>query len=372
MPGIWFYSLCFLLSVTLASTPSPWGEAFAPSPWGMGAVPERSHEIQLRNNDYVIAPDQLLLQAAGIDKVIVRVFSDDEKNGGLYFINSMFKTVRPVLDDWAPKFSSGKVGLWAWMGGRYFSWLKDSRYLDNEWQSSQRRIIPKLDLFNPDAEQIILSLFKQLAQKPIKGILIQDDLVLRSNEGFSNWGKAYFTRATGLSANERLMLQKGSAHNQAWERLKCERVTQVLGKIVQACKAVNPQIKIAMNMHYETPLAPEQARSWYAHDLAALAASSLDYLYLMAYHRQIKSELGLSEADNRLYFGKMVAAALKSFGPRLVVKLQVRDWQNSELIPIAELKSYYDLIPAAVDRVCFAAIDIDDILFIVPLCSVKK
>ena len=380
MPGIWFYSLCFLLSValaaapaqgTLASTPPPWGEASAPSPWGMGAAPERSHEIQLRNNDYVTAPDPLLLQAASIAKVIVRVFSDDEKKGGLYFTNSMFKTVRPVLDDWAPKFSGGKIGLWAWMGGRYFSWFHDSRYLDREWRNGQRRVIPRLDLFNPDAEQIIVDLFKQLAQKPIQGILIQDDLVLRRNEGFSNWGKAYFTRATGLSANERLMLQKGSAHYQAWERVKCERVTQLLEKIVQICKAVNPQIKIAMNIHYETPLSPDQARSWYAYDLPALASGSLDYLYLMGYHRQIKSELGLNAADNRLYFQKMVAAALKDFGPKLVVKLQVRDWLSSELIPIVELQSYYDLIPVAVDRVCFAAVDPDDIPHISQIINEK-
>jgi biofilm PGA synthesis lipoprotein PgaB len=351
MPGIWFYSLCFLLSVSL------------------NAAPERSHEIQLRNNDCTSAPDPLRLQAAGFTKIIVRVFSDDEKNGGLYFINPMFKTVRPLLDDWAPKFSGGKVGLWAWMGGRWFSWFHDARYLDREWQNGQLRVIPKLDLFNPEAEQIIVDLFKQLARKPIQGILIQDDLVLRRNEGFSNWGKAYFTRATGLPADEHLLSQNGSAYNQAWEHCKCEQVTQILAKIVQACKAINPQIKIGMNIHYEMPLAPGQARSWYAHDLPALAASSLDYLYLMAYHRQIKSELGLSEAANRLYFAKMATAALECFGPRLVVKIQVRDWQTSELIPIGELQSYYALIPAAVERVCFAAVDPDDIPLIAKIIN---
>ena len=349
MPGIWFYSFCFLLSVSLT------------------AAPERLHELQLRNNDYLSAPEPLLLQAGGFAKVIVRVFSDDEKNGGLYFINPDFKTVRPVLDDWAPKFYGGKVALWAWMGSRYFCWLKDYRYLDSEWQNGRQRIISKLDLFNPDAEKIIVGLFKQLAAKPIQGILIQDDLVLRRNEGFSNWGRAYFTRAAGFPADARLMLQSGSVHQQAWERLKCERVTQILAKIVQACKAVNPQIKIGMNIHYETSLAPAQARSWYAHDPPALAASSLDYLYLMAYHRQIKKELVLGEAANRLYFAKMVAAALESFGPKLVVKLQIRDWRTSELIPVGELKSYYDLIPAAVERVCFAAVDPGDFGYIAPL-----
>jgi len=362
MPGTWLYSLCFLLSVALASA----------APQGDGDNARgRHHEIQLRNNDYAGAPNLPLLQADGFSKVIVRVFSDDEKNGGLYFINSRFKTVRPLLDDWAPKFYGGGVGLWAWMGGRWFSWFHDSRYLDYAWQNGRRLTVPKLDLFNPEAEKIIVDLFRQLAEKPILGILIQDDLVLRRTEGFSNWGKACFTRATGLSADEKLMLQKDSVHNQAWERLKCERIAQIVEKIVLACKTVNPQIKIGMNMHYEMPLSPEQARSWYAHDSAALTASSLDYLYLMAYHRQIKKELGLSESANRLYFQKMAVAALESFGPRLVIKLQVRDWQTSALIPVAELRSYYDLIPAAVDRVCFAAVDPDDIPLIAQIIGNK-
>jgi biofilm PGA synthesis lipoprotein PgaB len=354
MPGIWFYSLCFLLSVSL------------------GAAAERSHEIQLRNNDYVIAADSLLLQANGFAKIIVRVFSDDEKNGGLYFVNSTFKTVRPVLDDWAPRFPHGKVGLWAWMGGRYFSWLKDSRFLDLEWRNGQRRIISKLDLFNPEAEQVIIGLFRQLAQKPIQGILIQDDLVLRRSEGFSNWGEATFTRVTGLFADEKLMLQNGSAHNHAWERIKCERVTQILEKLVRTCKTANPQIQIGMNIHYETPRAPGQARSWYAFDASAVSATGIDLFYLMAYHRQIKAEMKLGEGDNRIYFRLMLEAALKLWGAKLVVKLQVRDWRNSELIPFSELKTYYDLIPAGVERVCFAAADPEDIPLIEQIINPAK
>jgi len=353
MNGIWLYSLSFLLSVALT------------------AAPERSHEIQLRNNNYPVMPDSLFLQTAGIEKILVRVFSDDEKNGGLYFSNSMIKAVRPVLDDWAPMYVNKKVELWAWMGVRYFSWYKDPGYLDRTWQDGQRQVIPKLDLFNPDVEAVVVGLFKQLAAKPIKGILIQDDLVLRHDEGFSNWGKAFFTRATGMNADERLMSQKGSTHNQAWKRLKCERVMQLLGKIIQTCKAVNSQLKIGMNIHYETPLAPGQARAWYAHDLPALTASSLDYLYLMAYHRQIKKELGLSETANQEYFGKMATAALQSFGSRLVVKLQVRDWRTAQLIPLSELKAYYDLIPAEVERVCFAAADPEDLPLIAQIINAR-
>ena len=327
----------------------------------MAAAPARSHELQLRHNGYAEMPEPALLLAGGFDKVILRVFSDDEKNGGLYFLNPGFRTVRPVLESWLPRFSGSNVGLWAWMGSRYFSWLKNSRLLDVELRDRQRRIIPKLDLFNPDAEALIVALFTGLAEKPVQGILIQDDLTLRRHEGFSNWGKAYFTRATGLPADELRMAQAGTIHAQAWERCKCQRVTEILNKIVSTCKAINPNLRIGMNIHYELPLEPRQARSWYAHDLEALAAGGLDHFYLMAYHRQIKSELDLTEAANRAYFAEMTAVALEHFGPRLVVKLQARDWRSGAVIPFEELKAYYDLIPAKVGRVCFAAVDLEDI-----------
>lgn len=347
MPGTWFSSLCLLLGVALAPL--------------YGSAPIRVHEIQFRHNGYAHAPEPALLLAGGFDKVILRVFSDDEKNGGLYFLNSVFRTVRPVLEGWAPQFGEGGIALWAWMGSRYFSWVKNSRLLDVELRNFQRRVIPKLDLFNPDAEALIVAMFMDLAQKPVRGILIQDDLTLRRYEGFSNWGKAYFVRATGLAVDEQRMVQAGTSLGQAWERCKCERVAQILDKILRACKAGNPGMRIGMNIHYELPLQPQQARSWYAHDLETLKTSGLDLFYLMAYHRQIQSELALSEAANRAYFARMTTAALEHFGPRLVVKLQVRDWRSGAPIPFEELKAYYDLIPAGVGRVCFAAVDPEDI-----------
>jgi len=54
-----------------------------------------------------------------------------------------------------------------------------------------------------------------------------------------------------------------------------------------------------------------------------------------------------------------------------VVKLQVRDWRTAKLIPLAELKTYYDLIPAGVERVCFAAADPEDIVLIAQIINPK-
>ncbi len=294
---------------------------------------ERQFEIQLRRNDYAAVPDPSGLQAAGFSKAILRVFSDDERNGGLYFSNGFFPVVRPALDLWTRDFASGPLPLWAWMGGRKFAWMRDDLLLDRDFRAGDPVSIPKLDLFNPRAVDLIVGLFAQLARQPVKGILIQDDLTILRNEGFSNWGKASFSRASGLAAEPRRMLAGGSAHNLAWEDLKVRRVAQVLAMISAACRAASPGIAIGLNVHYEAPLKPALARSWYAFDVRALDAAAVDLFYLMAYHRQMQAEMKLGEGDNRIYFRLMLEAALRLWGPRLVVKMQVRDWRTSELDP---------------------------------------
>jgi len=329
----------------------------------------RRHEVQFRRNDYAAVPAPSRLQAAGLSKAILRVFSDDERNGGLYFDSGLFPVARPVLDRWAQEYSGKTVPLWAWMGARKFAWLGNDALLDREWSAGEPRPIPKLDLFNPQALGLIVALFSRLAGQPVQGILIQDDLTLLRGEGFSNWGKASFIQASGLEADPRRMLARGTAHYRAWEDVKARRVAEVLGHIVAACREASPAVMIGVNVHYEAPLTPERARSWYACDVPAISASGVNLFYLMAYHRQMKAEMKLDESASRIFFRSLLEAALKRWGPKLAVKLQVRDWLSSEPIPLDELKAYYGLIPDGVERVCFAAADPEDIPLIFRLIN---
>lgn len=269
--------------------------------------------------------------------------------------------MRPALAAWVPAYEGGPLPLWAWMGARKFAWLGDERLLDRGWQGGAERTLPKLDLFNPAAVDLLAALFAALARQPVRGILIQDDLTLLRHEGFSRWGREAFARESGLAADPERMLAKGSAWARAWEETKTARVGQVLRRIADSCRRARPGIEIGLNVHYEAPLTPERARSWYAFDAGAVAAAGIDFVYLMAYPRQMKAEMRLAEGENRLYFCRMLEAALKLWGPKLAVKLQARDWKTSEPIPLEELRAYYDLIPAGVERVCFAATDPEDL-----------
>lgn len=321
----------------------------------------RRHEIQFRRNDYAAPAAPARLQAAGLAKAILRVFSDDERNGGLYFPGGPFAAARPVLASWAAAYDGGPVPLWAWMGTRKFAWFGDERLLDRQWRDGREQVLPKLDLFNPEALELQAALLAALARQPVRGILLQDDLTLLQGEGFSGWGQAAFARASGLAADPRLMLKRGTAQQRAWQELKVARVGEALRRIVEACRRARPGIEIGLNVHYEAPLTPERARAWYAFDAAVAAAAGVDLFYLMAYPRQMQAEMKLTEEENRLHFRRLLEAALRLWGGKLAVKLQARDWKTSEPIPLGELQAYYDLIPDGVERVCFAAADPEDL-----------
>ena len=280
--------------------------------------------------------------------------------GGLYFNNTRFRVEEPALEQLISEFDFHQLQLCAWMIGRHFNWIQETSLLDYQWENGARQPVRKLDLFNPDAVKKLITVYKELASHKINCILIQDDFTFRYNEGFSNWGKAKFTAATGVPANEERMMQKNTLYNSTWTHVKIKQLCQVLKQIVQNCKMVNSAIKIGMNVYYETPVYPERAEAWYAHNLEAIMETGVDYIYLMSYHRQIKQEMNLSETRNRMLFKDIVAKAYRVCKEKLVVKLQLRDWNTGERIPPEEVRAYFALIPPEVERVCFTPVTPED------------
>jgi hypothetical protein len=315
-----------------------------------------------------IEPD--MLKQAGIDKVIIRSFKNSHPQGGLYFQNSFFNVIYPYLDELAGQLAGNesKLELWAWMISRKFDWTAEERYFDYKFTigkngngDGERQIVKKFDLFNPDAIQKIIGVYKELAKKGIQGILIQDDLFFRHNEGFSNWGKAHFTTATSLPFRENLVMAPDTPYSQNWNRLKINQINKVLQQVIAACKGVNPNIKIGMNIYYETPFFIERSEKWYSHNLREILLTGIDHIYLMSYHRQMKKEMKHNDSKNKILFKQIVESAFAVCGDKLVVKLQLKDWETGDLIPVEELRSYLELIPKGVKRACFMPVDIEDL-----------
>jgi len=304
------------------------------------------------------------LHAMGIDRVILRVFQNDPGHGGLFFENSLFRVLSPVLERIGDTFAGSGVDLYAWMITRQFNWLGRSLLYDNEYHRGRLRTVDKLDLFNTEAVNQLTAVFGELAGKRIDGILIQDDLFLRHNEGFSLWGKAAFVDGTSWMVREEEIMERGSPQNRHWVRVKKRQIIRVLRQIVAKCRSVNPRLKIGMNIYYETPLFVRHAEEWYGHNLAEILETDIDYVYLMSYHRQMREEMKLSEVENRRLFARMMERARALCGDRMIPKLQIRDWRSGRLIPREEIDAYLQMIPDSVRRVCLTPVKPEDLSYI--------
>jgi hypothetical protein len=331
----------------------------------------RAYEMQFFTVKLHQRLDYRQLRNLGIRKIIYRVFEDNEGDGGLYFVNTQFRTLEPALEQLIAGFDFENLDLCAWMIARKFNWVQDTRLLDSQYENGSRQVVNKLDLFNPNAVKKLITVYRELASHKINCILIQDDMTLRYNEGFSNWGKAKFTGVTGVPAKEQLMIQKNTPYYRNWNRVKIDQLNHVLKAIVQNCKMVNSGIKVGINIYYETPIYPDRAEAWYSHNLPDILETGVDYIYLMSYHRQIKEEMKLSETRNRLLFKQIVEKAYQSCKEKLIVKLQLRDWTTSERIPAEEVKAYLNLIPTQVERVCFTPVTPDDFAYLEEIIGKK-
>jgi biofilm PGA synthesis lipoprotein PgaB len=300
------------------------------------------------------------LQKMGIQKIIYRVFQDRNPDGGLYFSNTQFKTLQPALEQLIAGFDFKRFDLCAWMIGRKFEWISDTLLFDYRYEKGQRQQVRKLDIFNPDAVKKLIAVYKELASNRIDCILIQDDFILRYNEGFSSWGKAQFTNTAKVPAREKLMMADNTPYNLNWQRVKIDRLNKLLQLIVKNCKMVNSGIKVGINIYYETPVFVKRAEAWYSHNLEEILGTGVDYIYLMSYHRQIKDEMKLSEKRSRLLFKQIVERAFQICKEKLVVKLQLRDWETGRRIPAEEVKAYLKLVPPGVERVCFTPVKMGD------------
>lgn len=325
-----------------------------------GGSPGRSYEVQFHTIKLHGKLPYQRIKSIGINKILYRVFWDDEEKGGLYFINTRFRTLEPALEKLIEEFDHKNLHLCAWMISRKFAWITNTRLFDYRFENNRREVVRKMDIFNPDAVKRIVGAYKELASHRIASILIQDDLVLRYNEGFSNWGKARFTSLTDVPARESLMMKKNTPYHSTWKRVKIDQVNELVNRIVKNCKSVNSAVTVGMNIYYETPVHTLRAEEWYSHNLRGLAGTGLDYIYLMAYHRQIKNEMKWNEAKNREFFKTMVDRAYAVCKEKLVVKLQIKDWKTGDRIPAEEIAAYMELIPDGVQRVCFTPAGFDD------------
>jgi biofilm PGA synthesis lipoprotein PgaB len=305
------------------------------------------------------------LKASGLDTVIVRVFhnagdryyaSADPVDGvwnetGVYFKTDHAPIIDDVLGPLVELAHANGLKIFAWMTTRYADYGLEHRddlacgAYDLKSRSPVR--CKGLDLFNEEAVEHLEALYSDLAEYAIDGILFQDDLVLRQTEGFGVRAETLFEAEFGEApAPERLYISKGPGRSVdytplfwRWAAWKNARLLEVASRLKSAVKAKNPEARFAINLMYESVTNPPYALAWLSQDLVAAVEVGFDYYSIMAYHRQMESELNKRPIAVRGLIGKMVADATRTVKEpsKVLVKLQIVDWKTGESIDDGEV-----------------------------------
>lgn len=298
---------------------------------------------------------------SGVNTIILRCFHNTQDRyhkgiktpikEGVYFKTSSVKMIEDILKEVIPIAHSYNFRVFAWMTSRYANY-DERKNLEPmmAYSLNQKRIVTSkgLNILSPAVQKYIIKIFEDLASYPIDGILLQDDLFLRYNEGFNDSTVSLYKKETGLDASPDLFFVKRGDkvfYTDAfweWRRWKSKKIAEFVSQINRAVKSKNPSIKLAVNLTYEALSNPKGALAWLAHDINYLKDVA-DYFSLMAYHRQIMEELNMNISEAKIYLTAMVNQCI-SFLPetpqRFIFKIQVKDWHTSDPINDSELRYF--------------------------------
>lgn len=288
----------------------------------------------------------LSLKRANINTVFVRVFQNDADRihfgahsfckSGVYYQTDVACTVFDLLNDIIPYAKKYDIDIFAWMATRSLSFLKERYGFEIENRGGNIQDGYGVNIFQSDVRKDLIKLFVDLSKYDIDGILIQDDFILRMNEGLSELSKNRYFVDYGRFPTE---------SDQHWHKWKMESLSSFLEEIRYEVKKVNPKIKFAVNIYYETPLFEEHGLKWYAQSIDRYKELGFSYFAVMAYHRQIMDELNIDFLSSLRYLNNMSRRLNKKLKcENVLMKIQIRDFNSKDTLDNDEIDLVCNLI----------------------------
>lgn len=317
------------------------------------------------------------LKAAGVDTIILRVFHNSgdrfyrsaapREKRGVYFNTSSAPVVDDILSGILSAAHRHGIKVFAWMTTRYADYGvegdEDLACRGYDIRSKGFVRCKGLDLFNDRAVERLERIYADLAEYEIDGVLFQDDLVLRHNEGFGARMEALFKKETGVEMDpESLYLRTDgqSVHYTElfwkWASWKNRRLLDIAGRLKGVVAKKRPEARFAINLMYESVTNAPYALAWLSQDLTEAARRDFDYYSIMAYHRQMGTELKRDPEEIRGMIERMVVDASASVGAeKVLIKVQTIDWSSGEALPDDEVAGILKSIRAK-ERVSLAVV----------------
>jgi biofilm PGA synthesis lipoprotein PgaB len=308
------------------------------------------------------------MRAAGVNTLFFRVFQNrgDRSHGfvrsrtgaGVYFATDHAPVVADVLGRVCAMAHARGLRVFAWMTTRQCGWLLEERPDLAGWRFDPARgavvRTAGLNLFHPEVTAYLRRLFADLARHPIDGVLFQDDLVLRHTEGLGPEADRQYRRrfGRGLTPERLFDRQDGrlvySSEFWRWAVWKNEQILRVVDAVIESAAARHAGLYWALNGYYESVTEPRQGLAWYAQDLQRALSGRVDYLCIMAYHRQIMEELALPYGEALAYLTGMTREAIRmaEHPHRIIMKVQSLDWHTESPLPAAELSQVFQAVRA--------------------------
>jgi biofilm PGA synthesis lipoprotein PgaB len=307
------------------------------------------------------------LKNSGVDTIIFRVFQNKEDRfykfvsanheEGVYFKTEYAPVVDDILEKVTEIVHRNGLEIFAWITTRYANYGLDGhpeyRCKSYNFETKKVEVAKGFNLFHPDVLKRLEGLFRDLGRYPIDGILFQDDLILYHNEDFSTEANKSFLKEFGYLPRPDLFYidpyksDSGKYYAKAyterfmsWANWKNRWLMNVAQRLKEAAKGSNPNLKFAINLYFEAVLNEVNGVAWFSQTLSGAMENDFDYYAVMAYHRQAMKDrhMDLKEAIDLM--AEVAKRAVKSLGDpsRVLMKVQIWDWKNNEIVPQKEIE----------------------------------
>lgn len=299
----------------------------------------------------------------GINTVFVRVFHNlhDRSHfnipinckSGVYFKTKYACAAYDLLPEVIAYAHKYNVKVYGWMATRSLSFLKTEDNMSKSLSPAGSNVTGYgANIFKKEIREKIKKLYIDLAKYDLDGILIQDDFIIKYSEGSDSFAKELFEKETGISLkasnffggvkeyNGRKIYKDYKEDFYVWADWKSRHLLELFKEIRQEVKYINPAIKFAVNIYYETPLNERTGLAWYSQKIGQLLNNGADYLAVMGYSEQIGEEQNLDENGKIKYISRIADSAVKQTGnaERVIMKLQTRSFSGRGMLNKEEYK----------------------------------
>ncbi|MBW2473378.1 MAG: poly-beta-1,6-N-acetyl-D-glucosamine N-deacetylase PgaB [Deltaproteobacteria bacterium] len=282
--------------------------------------------------------DQLLdrIKSLHINTVFLQAFADPDGDGtadALYFPNR-YLPIRADLFNrvaWQLKTRAG-VNVFAWLPVLGFNLGTPDMMVQQasgfEDDNAYRRLSP----FHPQARQIILDIYEDLARyADFEGLLFHDDAYLTDAEDANPAALAWYLEKWQMPG-DLAVLRGDPIMNKRWTQAKTRALSNWTDDLAKRVRIWRPTIKTARNLFAETILDPT-SEAWYAQTLDETLAHN-DYAALLAMPNLEQA------SDGEIWLRTLVERVKSQPGAlaKTIFELQTVDWrQRNRAIPSATL-----------------------------------